>query len=251
MFAMSTELSMVRTILVRLERPLNDEYFILEDFTGRSFPIYLKSIMSWDVFEYILYDRFKGKKGGRRIQQKLYTLQDQVSRQNADRLSNWESAVVPQRTITISLVCEDTRGELSERPASFCPVCQTVSGTGTIEDFQCENCGMLYTRFIEMNDNGNTSPEIPAPPQQLEETDNCTSPHGSKDSREEPTGESDTEDLRGLKRVTVVLKKRRVTKGPQDLALPESTVPGYHYNFGSRIPGSWHADAREAGIPLL
>lgn len=45
--SLSGELSGVKAILMRLERPINDEHFVLEDITGRVFPIHLKTITSW------------------------------------------------------------------------------------------------------------------------------------------------------------------------------------------------------------
>lgn len=57
-----------------LQRPLEGEhqYFLLEDPAGQPFPIYFKTITSWDAFEYILADRFRGKKGARQVEQEIY-----------------------------------------------------------------------------------------------------------------------------------------------------------------------------------
>ena len=62
-FAASKDLGIIRATVLRLDRGIGSgEHFVLEDATGRSFPIHFKTIISWDSFEFILADRFKGRK---------------------------------------------------------------------------------------------------------------------------------------------------------------------------------------------
>ncbi|KAL3297026.1 vegetative cell wall protein gp1 [Colletotrichum asianum] len=77
--AVSADLSRIGTVMMWLDRPMSDEHFVFEDATGRVFPIYLRTIMSWEVFEFIIVDRFKGKKGSHRIQKGRYTLQERAT----------------------------------------------------------------------------------------------------------------------------------------------------------------------------
>ena len=65
LFTISSDVSIIRAIIMRIDMGPNNEHFILEDITGRTFPIHLKTITSWVVFEFVLNERFKGKKGAR------------------------------------------------------------------------------------------------------------------------------------------------------------------------------------------
>ncbi|KAK4185168.1 hypothetical protein QBC35DRAFT_538317 [Podospora australis] len=81
------DLKMVRAVFMRIDRRgmLSDEHFVLEDATGRAFPIPLKTITSWGAFEYILAEHSKGKKCERRIRTKEYLLHESSSHQEIDR----------------------------------------------------------------------------------------------------------------------------------------------------------------------
>ncbi|KZL74992.1 hypothetical protein CT0861_07526 [Colletotrichum tofieldiae] len=126
MIAISGELGGIRTVLMRLERPLNDEHFILEDATGRVFPIHFKTITSWEAFEFIIADRFKGKKGANRIRRKRYLLQERATQREVIRSTDWESAFLPYQRVDMSLLCTESQ-KVDQRAFSSCPFCKTIS----------------------------------------------------------------------------------------------------------------------------
>ncbi|KAK3331476.1 hypothetical protein B0H66DRAFT_468412 [Apodospora peruviana] len=75
MQTMSDDIRIIHGAILRLERPLagEHEYFMLIDYTG-SFPIYPKTITSWEAFEFVVADRFQGTKAARRILDQSYEL---------------------------------------------------------------------------------------------------------------------------------------------------------------------------------
>lgn len=125
LFAVSGELSNIRAIVMRLERPFGEEYFILEDVTGRSFPIHLKTITSWSALEYVINDRFKGKKGSHRVRRGQYSLYERATRQQVNRVIDWDSAFMPYQRVDMSLLCRQSA------LSSSCPHCGTVSDSQT------------------------------------------------------------------------------------------------------------------------
>ncbi|GKT58321.1 vegetative cell wall protein gp1 [Colletotrichum tofieldiae] len=127
MLAVSGELSSIRTVIMRLERPLNEEHFVFEDATGKVFPIHLRTITSWEAFEYVIVDRFKGKKGAHRTQRKRYSLQERASRREVDRSMDWESAFLPYQRVEMSLMCREAQNPALVRSSPTCPRCLTVS----------------------------------------------------------------------------------------------------------------------------
>lgn len=123
MCAVSGDLTSIKAVVMRLDRGISDEHFVLEDVTGRHFPIHLKTITSWEAFEYVLNDRFKGKKGAHRIRRKMYFLQERASRQDVDRSMDWESAFLPYQRVDMGLMCRETQ------VLSSCPWCHTPSSS--------------------------------------------------------------------------------------------------------------------------
>ncbi|KAM5386445.1 hypothetical protein ACJZ2D_000408 [Fusarium nematophilum] len=152
MLAVSGELSSIRAVVMRLDRGISDDHFVLEDATGRTFPIHLKTITSWEVFEYILNDRFKGKKGAHRIRLKLYSLQERATRREVDRTTNWESAFLPYQRVNMSLMCREVGKGRDARLLSCCPWCRTTSTSETGVEVRCQNCNTSYTRVVELDD---------------------------------------------------------------------------------------------------
>ncbi|KAH9238386.1 hypothetical protein K456DRAFT_1746487 [Colletotrichum gloeosporioides 23] len=90
--SVSGELGRIRAVMMRLERPLSDEHVIFEDATGKVFPIHLMTITSWEIFEFIITDRFKGKKGAHQTRRGRYTLQERATGREVDRSLDWENA---------------------------------------------------------------------------------------------------------------------------------------------------------------
>jgi hypothetical protein len=58
---------------------LIEEPFILEDPIGRPAPVHLQFITSWDAFNAVLEIRFRSVQGHRKIVQKEYGLQEEVT----------------------------------------------------------------------------------------------------------------------------------------------------------------------------
>lgn len=123
----SAELSSIRTIIMRLERPISEEFFTFEDATGKTFPIHLRTITSWEAFEYIIADRFKGRKGAHRTQRKQYLLQERASSRAIDRSLNWETAFLPYQKVDMSLMCREADKTALTKSSPSCPRCSTVS----------------------------------------------------------------------------------------------------------------------------
>ncbi|KAH7183254.1 uncharacterized protein B0J16DRAFT_416356, partial [Fusarium flagelliforme] len=153
MSTISGDLGVIRYIVMRLDRGLDDEYFTLEDITGRRFPIHLRTITSWAVLEFILTERFKGKKGARRVQRKLYSLRESNTQREVDDSIPWESAFLPHQKITMSLVCKDTgNNATSERVSTSCPFCNTPSDHDSGVEVECVKCKRFFTRVVEVSD---------------------------------------------------------------------------------------------------
>jgi hypothetical protein len=132
MFTITGDLSSIRAIIMRLDRGPSDEYFVLDDITGRAFPIHLKTITSWEMLDFLLKERFKGKKGARRIQRKLYSLQEDNTHRGVNWSTPWESAFLPYQRVTMSLMCKEAKANSTgEKEASSCPFCQTPSNAET------------------------------------------------------------------------------------------------------------------------
>lgn len=123
MSTISGDLGIIRGIVMRLDRGPDDEYFTLEDITGRKFPIHLRTITSWAVLEFILSERFRGKKGARRVQRKLYSLRESNTQRQVDGSMPCESAFLPHQKITMSLMCREAAGSA----VTSCPFCNTPS----------------------------------------------------------------------------------------------------------------------------
>lgn len=123
----SSELSGIRRAITRLERPLSEEHFTFEDATGKVFPVHLRTITSWEAFEYIIVDRFKGKKGAHRTQRKQYSLQERATRRAINRSITWESAFLPYQKVEMSLMCREAQNDTVARSSPTCPRCSTVS----------------------------------------------------------------------------------------------------------------------------
>ncbi|TIC95718.1 hypothetical protein CH35J_007903 [Colletotrichum higginsianum] len=141
----SAELSSIRTVIMRLERPVSEEFFLLEDATGKVFPIHLRTITSWEAFEYIIVDRFKGRKGAHRIQRKRYSLQKRATRRAVDRSVDWDSAFLPYQKVDMSLMCREAQRATPTKSSPTCPRCFTESPGETGVEVQCQNCRMFFT----------------------------------------------------------------------------------------------------------
>lgn len=133
---MSSDITHIRSLVMRLERPLNDPHFVLEDAMGISHPIYMKTITSWETFEYVLQKMFAGKRGARRVLRGRYVLQDPSTRVMFDRTWGWEELFMRHQRVYMRLFCTETKSAADAERLSSCPWCQTVSSNGTGEEVQ-------------------------------------------------------------------------------------------------------------------
>ncbi|KAJ4138414.1 hypothetical protein NW768_002243 [Fusarium equiseti] len=225
------DLSSIRAIVMGLDRGLTDEYFVLEDITGRMFPIHFRTITSWAVLEFILSERFKGKKGARRVQRKLYSLRESNTQREIDGSIPWESAFLPHQKITMSLICKEADDKnASGRATTSCPFCKTPSDHDSGVEVECVKCKRFFTRVVEVDD-GEPPNEDQAWSRKTAHSsghrrslcgikdrkycDKCqavrrhrspTSPKSGSDSEID----SDDEDLQGFVRVQLVSRRRQI-----------------------------------------
>ncbi|KPM44405.1 hypothetical protein AK830_g2141 [Neonectria ditissima] len=271
MLAVSGEISSIRAVVMRLDRGPSDEHFTLEDVTGRAFPIHLKTITSWEVFEYVLSSRFKDKKGGHRVRRKLYSLQERNTHREINRSLDWESAFLPYQRVDMSLKCRDAQKGTDKRQLSSCPRCQTPSPSKTGVEVQCQTCNMFFTRIVELDDD-EVPPVVASAPRPLppvrfgeasfatkkrqrggnssdDENTSCTTCHHAKrpkgqENRKRKTANSDAEsgsddeDVQGFVRITLVSKRRRIRElnQPFRATRPESFDSMAHKILGKTAP---------------
>lgn len=125
--AVSNDLNSIKSMLMRLERPLSEEQFIFEDVSGKVFPIHLRTVTSWEAFEFILADHFKGRKGARRIQRGHYSIQERATGRGVSRSVDWQSAFFPNQRIDMSMMCRQAQDATLTASSASCPRCLTVS----------------------------------------------------------------------------------------------------------------------------
>ncbi|KAM0470431.1 hypothetical protein ACHAP7_009495 [Fusarium lateritium] len=247
MFTITGDLGSIRAIIMRLDRGPRDEHFVLDDITGRAFPIHLKTITSWEMLDFILKERFKGKKGARRIQRKLYSLQDNTHR-GVDWSTPWESAFLPYQKVTMSLMCKEAKASnTGQKEVPTCPFCQTPSHAETGVEAECQKCKRFFTRVVEV-DNDDPIPIAPIPRRgesairfgessfsgglkrrrglddtDIKEDETCHTCHQSKRRKPQTTttkkrdfsdmdSDSDDGDVQGLVRVHLISKRIRTSK---------------------------------------
>jgi hypothetical protein len=123
--AIYNEVVMVRTVQAsRLERPITEEYFVLEDAVGRIDPVQLRFIDSWDAFNAVLATRFKGRSGANRVSQRHYTLQEHATGREINQSLPWSRAVLPGQKLDMSILCRSSPSLDGRLVVSTCPRCQ-------------------------------------------------------------------------------------------------------------------------------
>lgn len=117
-------------MMMRIEWPLRDEHFVLEDATGRAFPIPLKTVTSWDLFEHILQEHFKGRTGAHRVVRRRYMLSERATSMEVDRATTWANAFRPYQRIDMSILCKAPATDVDVDMSSTCPFCGKESTSG-------------------------------------------------------------------------------------------------------------------------
>ncbi|KAF5695365.1 vegetative cell wall gp1 [Fusarium denticulatum] len=218
------------TIINRLERPPQiGPYFTFEDYLGVDSIILLNFVDSWNAFEGSLHGKFKGRKGGRRVAQNRFLLQDHQTGDEIDREVHWTLAITPGSRINMSLICEVKEDE-DEAQSLKCPfpscgaICEGVIGTV----IQCPSCQQLFRKLPGMSDDEELPIAPNAPDSGIHDPNSKPGSHSSgldqsRKRKVDPldkrrslrakrkpvdvrdTGsDSDDADLTGIKRVTVL-----------------------------------------------
>lgn len=133
LISISTGVAELRSKLMGIAWPPSDEHFVLEDASGRRFPIHLKTITSWHVFECILQERFKDRPGAHRVSRGRYMLNESATSTKIDRNATWENAFRPDQPVNMSIMCKGTAEELDAHDSAICPFCHSESTSGMDE----------------------------------------------------------------------------------------------------------------------
>lgn len=126
-------LSENQKLLMGMERP-SEQRFVLEDATGKSWTIYMTNIPDWESMEFFLQQRFKGKKGARRVLRRRFALQERASHMEIDRAVDWEALFTSRQLVDMSLFCRGPTDQVMM--ASSCPWCKTVSSSSAEMEVQ-------------------------------------------------------------------------------------------------------------------
>ncbi|KAF5694432.1 hypothetical protein FGLOB1_14213 [Fusarium globosum] len=213
--------TMHSNILGRLERPPHmGPYFTFEDYLGVDSIILLNFVDSWNAFEGSLHGKFKGRKGGRRVAQNRFLLQDHQTGDDIDRDAHWSLAITPGSRINMSLIYEVKEDE-EEAQSPRCPfpscgaMCEGVIGAV----IQCPSCQQLFRKLPGISDND----ELPVAPNAPDSGIKSSDPGQSRKRKGDPLekgralraktiatdacatdSDSDDDDLTGIKRVAVL-----------------------------------------------
>ncbi|KAG5762667.1 hypothetical protein H9Q72_009227 [Fusarium xylarioides] len=146
--SLEDELRAVRTMSGNTQR-----YLVDIDYLGVDSIILLNFVDSWNAFEGSVHGKFKGRKGGRRVAQNRFLLQDHQTGDEIDRDAHWSLAITPGSRINMSLICEVKEDE-DEAQSLKCPfpscgaMCEGVIGTV----IQCPSCQQLFRKLPGMSD---------------------------------------------------------------------------------------------------
>ena len=99
------------------ERSMYSEIIILEDSIGRTFPIPIQTINSWDAFDALVEVQFRNRQGYHMIQRQEYVLHESLANRDLERRFPWEAEVSPGQRIVMCMLFTD----LSE--LDCCPSC--------------------------------------------------------------------------------------------------------------------------------
>jgi hypothetical protein len=119
----------VQNLIARPARPMSEGgFFVLVDYMGTQSVVTFSYIDSWDAFDGSLEGKFKGKKGGKRVAQRRFLLQDPEGGQKIDRDLDWKKAIVPGQKVDMSLICELTEDEDDNKGKTLrCPFCKAAN----------------------------------------------------------------------------------------------------------------------------
>ncbi|KAH7144342.1 hypothetical protein B0J13DRAFT_635422, partial [Dactylonectria estremocensis] len=131
-----SELRGLRSLVMRLERPVVEEHFMLDDAIGRQIPIHLRAVTSWDTFEHIIREQFKGKNGEGRVARRRYALQDHATHNELSSSTPWSRAFRPYQKVNMSILCKEMPNDSNSMQTTSCPSCHHVSPSGETTEVQ-------------------------------------------------------------------------------------------------------------------
>ncbi|KAF2500792.1 hypothetical protein BU16DRAFT_259008 [Lophium mytilinum] len=201
--AIYREVIAFKRMLTVLHRPLAEDPFLLEDALGRIAPVHLRFITSWEAFDAVLEIRFKDTKGYAQVQDRDYALQEQATRREIDRESNWDLAFFPGQKVDMALIFRKN-GEAGDKTIAGCPNCYAINGSSTEENVQCSKCSVWYQRVTDINEEDDNSD--PFPTSSTAPTIPESVPHLSKQREVAADGRL---DVAGIKRMRIVSRKRK------------------------------------------
>ena len=94
---------------------------IFTDALGRTAPVHLELINTWDVLEAVLVARFRNVPGERKVRSKEYALQDHITQKDLDRSALFESCFLPGRRVDMSMIFTQSHSSIT------CPGCQLIA----------------------------------------------------------------------------------------------------------------------------
>ncbi|KAH7200497.1 hypothetical protein DER44DRAFT_731503 [Fusarium oxysporum] len=261
--------TMHNNIIGRLERPPHmGPYFTFEDYLGVDSIILLNFVDSWNAFEGSLHGKFKGRKGGRRVAQNRFLLQDHQTGDEIDRDAHWSLAITPGSRINMSLICEVKEDE-NEAQSLKCPfpscgaMCEGVIGTV----IQCPSCQQLFRKLPGMSDDEELPVAPNAPDSGINDPNLKPGSNPSKlgqsrkrkgapldkrralRAKRKPTdarnagSDSDDADLTGIRRHNTLLSKNKKRVAAQ-ITSPRVTALKHHRGPSSHNPGARIKDTR-------
>ncbi|KAH6975231.1 hypothetical protein BKA56DRAFT_675286 [Ilyonectria sp. MPI-CAGE-AT-0026] len=218
-----TELSGLHSLFTRLESSISEEYFTLQDAIGRTLPIHLRTITSWEDLGYIIQRRFEGMKGRRRVARHQYALEDHASRKELNQTMPWDHAFRPYQKVNMSILCKDSLDKPGEVPKRSCPWCRHLASGEESVEIKCENCNMFYRRVTEIEDiKVEKRAKYKAPVCILGRP--STKARAAFEKTTDVESESDEDDVSGLVRVRIIRKKRK-TKSQRESGSHSPTSP--------------------------
>lgn len=127
-FAIYREIVALRSAFTtRVGHSLCEDPFILEDAIGRTAPVHLRFINSWQAFDAVMEIRFKGKQGLPKIQRKEYILEEDATGLEIDRSIDFSDCFLPGQKIVMSLVFKNESAFPGPPLVTLCPRCQAPS----------------------------------------------------------------------------------------------------------------------------
>jgi hypothetical protein len=120
-------LSLQSALPNHLERSmaLYQEPILLEDAIGRTAPVHLQFITTWEMFDSVLELRFKNVPGFHKVQRKEYVLEESITRRDIGRTRPFNVSFLPGQKVAMSLIFRIFTDESSTN--TTCPGCHFVS----------------------------------------------------------------------------------------------------------------------------